>query len=422
MKRKRLLGILVLPFCVVSSSIAQKTDHQKQTARSALRITGEALPGLEELDRAMLATLRERGIPGAALAIAKDGRLVLARGYGLADLEAKVPVQPAATLFNLASVTKSVTAVAVLKLVDEGKLRLDDYVFTILKRLQPLPGDRMDPRIKQITVRQLLLHAGGWDRTKSGDPQTQTRKAADHLHVSLPITHDQLIIHMLGQPLDFTPGTHAVYSNFGYQLLSHVIEEVTGQNYEGWVQKNVLAPMGISDMSVDKHAGYLDNEARRYLAGHSEPASAVRKDLVGSGGWKASAVDMARFLTALDGSRGQPILSNAALRAMLGPPPPPLKLRPTGAFFGLGWDAVKRSREGIDYHKNGGIAGISTFIEHMPNGVDFAVLFNWSRDRRGAEEDRAREQKGAPWGELKAEIERLRQWPRGNLWRKYASG
>jgi CubicO group peptidase (beta-lactamase class C family) len=127
--RALLLALLALPLCFLSTSVAQKAEHRKQAPKPGQPITGDALPGLEKLDRTMLATLRERAIPGAALAIAKDGRLVLARGYGFADVEAQVAVQPDETLFNLASVSKSVIAVAVLKLVDEGKVRLDDRVF-----------------------------------------------------------------------------------------------------------------------------------------------------------------------------------------------------------------------------------------------------------------------------------------------------
>lgn len=406
-------------FLFVSVSDGQKEVEKKRLANSQQIITGEALPGLEELDRIMQETLHQSDIPGAALAIAKDGRLVLARGYGLADIEAAIPVKPNLTLFNLASVTKAVTAVAILKLVDQGKLRLEDKAFAILKRLQPPKGIQEDPRISHITIRHLLLHAGGWDKTKSGEAHLHPKRVADFLHVKLPITDDQVIIYMLGQPLDFDPGSEAVYSNFGYQVLKHIIEEVTGDGYESWVQKNVLMPMAISDMGVDRHAGYIKNEAKRYPSGRTKEAAAKKDDQEGPGCWKATAVDMVRFLTALDGSRGKPILSHEAIKAMLAPPPKPLKLRPNGGFFGLGWDLVKSSKEGISYQKDGGIPGISTFIEHLPNGVDFAVLLNGSPSHHPKNETRSKEETGHPWKTVKGEIEKITKWPHGNLWEKF---
>ncbi|MGH7331180.1 MAG: serine hydrolase domain-containing protein [Candidatus Rokuibacteriota bacterium] len=112
--------------------------------------------------------LREQRVAGASLAIAKDGRLVLAKGYGFANVQAGESVRPQ-SLFSLGSVTKPITAVAILKLSEQGKVRLDDYLVSVLSDLAPLPGQTVfDPRFRAITVRQLLYHAGGWnDRNRN---------------------------------------------------------------------------------------------------------------------------------------------------------------------------------------------------------------------------------------------------------------
>ena len=109
-------------------------------------------------------------LPGGQVALAKDGRLVLNRGYGLADVDAGEPVQPT-SLFRIASVSKPITAVAVLQLAAKGRLRLDDRVMDHM-RLTPLlaPGARPDPRWGRVTVRHCLQHTGGWDRNRSYDP------------------------------------------------------------------------------------------------------------------------------------------------------------------------------------------------------------------------------------------------------------
>jgi hypothetical protein len=167
--------------------------------------------------------MQRQAIPGASLALARNGALVLAIGYGWADREARVPVTPN-TLFALASVSKSLTAVTILKLVDAGRLSLDARVFELLSDIEPLPGDRVDPRVKQITVRQLLYHSGGWDRTKSGDPNGFSDRVAERMRVPMPVSPRQLTRFMLGRPLDFDPGAESHYSNFGYILLGLIIE------------------------------------------------------------------------------------------------------------------------------------------------------------------------------------------------------
>ena len=167
--------------------------------------TGKEAKGLEPLDEGVIAMVRRHGIPGAALAVAKDGKLVLAKGYGWSNLETGDHVKPD-TLFGVASISKSFTAVAILKLVEQGKLKLDDKPFVMLAHIKPHPGVRPDLRLKDITVRHLLIHAGGWDVKKSGDPVNWTTEMQYRRGDKLPVTPEQLISFTLGVPLDFDPG------------------------------------------------------------------------------------------------------------------------------------------------------------------------------------------------------------------------
>ena len=133
--------------------------------------TAEKNPSLANaFDREVEAFMSARKVPGGALAVVKDRQLVYARGYGFADRERQIPAKPD-SLFRIASVTKPFTAVAVMKLVEQGKLALDAKAFPLLN-LQPAVQSFRDPepRLRDITVRQLLQHTGGWDRDKSFDP------------------------------------------------------------------------------------------------------------------------------------------------------------------------------------------------------------------------------------------------------------
>jgi len=223
----------------------------------------------------------------------------------------------------------------------------------------------------------LLNHSGGWDRTVSGNPTGFSRRVERALGVRPPVEAPALIRFMLGEPLDFDPGTRQVYSNFGYVLLGRIIEEVTGMSYAEHVQRATLHPMGIRSMRINPVRGYLPDEARRYNPGEAEPLMPVRPPMANAaGGWLASCVDMARFMTAVDGSRRRPFLSDAMMSEMLAEPRPPLRPRENGTFFGLGWDVVRPTDHGTLYGKDGGLPGVASWIEHLPEGVDFVVLFN----------------------------------------------
>jgi N-acyl-D-amino-acid deacylase len=377
-------------------------------------VTGVAGPGLERFDAVMKQILLRYQVPGGSLAIARHGKLVLARGYGFSNIRTGKPIEPT-SLFRLASVSKSLTAVAILKLVEERKLNLDARVFELLQPLPPPRGAHVDPRLHEVTVRQLLYHSGGWSRETSGDPMGFSRRSAQALEVPLPITPAQLARYMKGQPLDFMPGTRCDYSNFGYMLLGLVIERVAEREfregvrpYEEFLRESMLKPMGIRRMRLAPHQG--QPEAPAEVEGYGPENEPTSPDLLilqfASGGWMSDAVDLARFLTSLDGTRGPRYLSAETIKIMLSPPPEPIKPRANGTYFGMGWDVVHHTANGVLYHKGGGLPGTATHIEHRPNGVNWVVLFNASRAKPV----------GPQWHEeflkeLRTAIDELPSWP-----------
>jgi N-acyl-D-amino-acid deacylase len=371
-------------------------------------ITGKAVPRLQHLDQVMLDILQVHQIPGGSLAIAKDGRLVFARGYGWADVENMKPVRPISR-FNLASCSKPITAAAVLKLVDQGKLRLEDKVFALLDDIKPLPRANVDPRIREITVRQLLHHAGGLVRDH--DP---LREIARRLKVELPVTVAQATAVSLRKPLLFDPGRETKYSNLGFLVLRLVVKHASAQNYETFTAEHVLKPMGIRDAHLDRMTGYWPNEAHRYANGKHHRGG--HGQIKGGGCWVLSTVDAMRFLTALDGSHGQRVLSPRAYQQMLAPLPS-LGKKAGERHNGLGWDIVERSAEGVLYSKNGSVAGIATWMEHLPNGVCWAVFLNGNLESssNGAK-DRPQKPAGKkPWPLLRQAIQKIDKWPEHDL-------
>ena len=240
---------------------------------------GELASGMGSYDRAFARVMNKWEIPGGALAVIDEGQFLLARGYGLADVARNEPVLPE-SLFRIASLSKPITAVAVLKLVEEGRLSLDTPAFRLLDDLKPPAGTTIDPRIDDITIRHLLEHSAGWDASASFDPMFSSQRAAHG--VDLPATADctTIIRFMLGRPLDFDPGSRYAYSNLGYCVLGRVIERVSGQTYQEYVQSQILAPIGIERMVLgrsrlaDRHPA----EVRYYECGETSLAQSVFPD------------------------------------------------------------------------------------------------------------------------------------------------
>jgi CubicO group peptidase (beta-lactamase class C family) len=358
--------------------------------------TGLSVSSMSSFDRLIPQLMAKWQIPGAAVGVTYQGRLVFARGYGLADAELNLPVQPN-SLFRIASISKPITAVAILKLVDEGRLDIDAKAFSLLDYLKPPPGTTPDPRTAQITVRHLLEHAAGWDRNKTFDPTGSVRwlrAAAQALGAPEPASCETIIRFMLGRPLDFSPGTGYAYSNLGYCVLGRIVEKVTGQSYEAYVKSQVLQPIGISHMQVG-HTFLKDRalgEVRYYAYPGASLCSSVFPGMPGSvpcfygswsqefadsyAGWIASVVDLLRFVTALDGTRSPAVLRPETLLLMLSRPAIPQWADSPNFYYALGWE-VWPTGNAVYWGHEGSQPGSTGFLMVRPSERRaWVVLFN----------------------------------------------
>ena len=194
------------------------------------------LPASEELGNRVDAIAKQmltRPVAGISVAVARDGQVVIARGYGMANLEHSVVVTPE-TVFHIASISKNILAAVVLELVDEGKLQLDDDVTKYVPEA-PTQG-------RHVTVRQLLNHTSGIYSF------TSLPNAADNERFEL--THDQVLGLIKDKPFDFEPGTRWRYDNAAFYIAGMVVERVTKQDYGAYVREHVFKPLGMSSASL----------------------------------------------------------------------------------------------------------------------------------------------------------------------------
>jgi CubicO group peptidase (beta-lactamase class C family) len=387
--------------------------------------SGETTPATKSLDDFVIDAMRTNEIPAGALAVAKDGRLVYARAFGTRDLAGKTPAAPH-DRFRLASSSKPITAVAVMQLIEAGKLHLDDRAFNILSTFAPPSGTKEDPRLRRITVRNLLEHSGGFDSRKT-DPQFDAlRTAADALGKPRPASHDDIIEYMMGQPLAFDPGTKYLYSNLGYNILGRIVEQLTNEPYEASIKATVLAPAGITRMAIgkSKRKDIFSDEVEAWDTPTCTSMYSVFQDqdevvpysyggfsmetIDAHGGWVASVVDVTRFLNAVGGKTGKQLLASQTVAQMLAKPAIP-QYRDQDHWYASGWN----TGEGFVMTHNGAITwGTFSAIGRLPNGLTFGLCYNRLPYDIGAFV-------GATSKKLAAVINRVTAWPSHDLYAQY---
>jgi N-acyl-D-amino-acid deacylase len=339
-------------------------------------------------------------VPGGAVAVSKNGQLVLALGLGMQDVQAAQPAHPD-ELFRMASLSKQITATAILHLVGDGQLSLDDRVFDILTGYTPVGGAAVNPQLATITIRNLLNHTGGWNRNSEavGDPMFDSQTISAALGQPGPADTDMIIQYMLDKPLTYAPGTTYCYSNFGYALLGRVIARVSGMTYNDYVQSNVLAPAGVTDMVLghtllDQRA---DHEVRYYgypneplapssvFPGTSGPVpweygGWYIEAMESHGAWVGSPMDLLRFQLTID-QKPSPAdqLSTLSEAAMVQNPNVPTcngdgSTTPANANYWYGF-GLQVNSSGNFWH-TGSLDGTSTEDVIAGNGYSWSVFFN----------------------------------------------
>ncbi len=320
-------------------------------------------------------------IPGASLGIVKDERLLIKTALGYAIAEDGIPVSTDSQ-FRIASVSKSITAVGIFKLIEQGKLSLDDQVFGIdgiLSQYDIL----IEPDYELITIRHLLHHSAGWDSTLGGDPMFRTLEIANFLNVNNPVTPNQIIQFMTEfYSLDFPVGSKFSYSNVGYLILGRIIETISGMLYEDFVRSEILLPVEATNTVLAKnlfedryqnevkyyHNGSLTTLPSVYGTGQLLPVpygGILLEAMDAHGGWVSTADDLLRFLTAVDGFHERTeILTTSSLITMH-------TASPHFSQYGMGWEQI-----GGNWFHTGSLPGSSSLIYRGRDGVSYAVLFN----------------------------------------------
>lgn len=315
--------------------------------------------GRADVDKIANDALAAAGVPGVSVAIAKDGMLVYAKGYGTADASTGEAMTVNSRL-RIASVSKPITATAIVQLAENGVLTLDDFVFGDTGWLGNTYGtNAYNANMFDITIDHLLTHtSGGW----GGGNDTMFQHPE--------MNHDELITWTLDNfPPTNTPGSVHEYSNFGYCLLGRIIEAATGQTYESYLQGNALAMCGISDMQIagdslaERAADEVVYDGANSTIGNPYGIPVNRMD--SHGGWIATATDLLRFMVRMDsGANPADIVRADSLTVMT-----------TGTTanpgYGRGW-----ALNGSNWFHNGRLGGTESIMVRHDTGICYAVIAN----------------------------------------------
>ena len=398
MSRKKLIILSPVLLCVALAAIilplssrSEDKDVQPRpepifkSLNDTLTNAMSDIQGLGGMDSIIVKYLRQWEIKGASLAIMRNDSLLYAKGYGYADEEKGEPMTPGHIL-RMASVSKLITATGIMVLQEKGLLSLQDTVFGphgILNDSLFTASIREKSKFG-ITVEQLLRHKGGFTNGR-GDPMFSTQDIIRQFGLDSAPDHETLVRCVLTRPLGYRPGSWQKYSNFGYLLLSMIIEKVSGTDYETFIQENVLRPAGCCDMHIanNYYEEKYPNETRYYMHEGSSLCEEYNlsgrmvercygandiRGLSGAGAWCGSPAELSRFVAAIDGKpEVEDVISGESVAAM------------TEYFdpetYALGWNDTKPDGE---WTRTGTLGGTSALVKYFPDGECWIMITNTS--------------------------------------------
>ncbi len=314
------------------------------------------------VDAYAAAEMHAEKIPGLALAVVQDGKIVKAQGYGLANIELDVPVKPE-TIFQTGSVGKQFTATSVMMLVEDGKIRLDDPISKYLPGT-PAAWDR-------ITVRNLLTHTSGIPDYES---DSLTKKGAAFIDLRRDYTEAELLRRFEGLPLDFPPGSKWSYSNTGYVVLGILIHKVTGKFYGDVLQERIFRPLEMTSTRIISEADIIPNRAAGYRLTNGDIKNqewvSPMLNTTADGALYTNVLDMAKWDSALYTEK---LLKKGSLDRMW----TPVRLNDgKAAEYGFGWEVTKVNGHRLIEH-GGAWQGFTTQISrYVDDKFTVIVLTN----------------------------------------------
>ena len=347
-----LLCVLLVACAPVSNEPRPPTATSAQTSEATLTPLGARLD-------AYLSGLAQSGDLRGSVLVARGDTVLLSNGYGVAD-EASGAPNTATTRFRIGSITKQFTAMAILILQEQGKLRVED---SICRYMSDCPE-----AWRPITLRHLLTHT-------SGVPNYTDLPDFPAL-IGTPATLDQLITRFRSLPLRFTPGARWSYSNSGYILLGAVIERVSGRSYSAFLQEHIFAPLGMRDTNYDANSPPSPQHATGYLSAHHQPVHLDMSEFGPAGALASTVEDLYRWDRALVTHR---LASQQTMDAMFTPAIPcPAGgcALPTDRGYGYGWFIAAISGQTLIYHL-GHIDGFLTYNGFSrPDDITVVLLSN----------------------------------------------
>ncbi|MBV4358489.1 serine hydrolase domain-containing protein [Pinibacter aurantiacus] len=341
---------------IITFEACSKSDSTNNATSNALNSgISQQVPNLK-VDSAISSFMRKYNIPGAALAISRNGKMVYLKGYGFADATSKTSVT-GSSLFRITGLSKTFTAVAIMKLVEDKRLTLDTKVFGADGVLGTTYGTQpYNTNLQGITVRDLMQETTGWPAD-----------GEDPMYVHSDYNASQLVSWTLdNRPLTVAPGTTYLSSNFTYFLLGRIIEKITNVSYKDYVKVKVLEPCGIGDMQIagNTKKDRKQNEVTYYGYSDEDPYGFNIARMDADAGWLANAQDILKFLVSTDGFTSKAdLLTSASLQAITMPP--------AGSNYASGWFV-----NGDNWTNIGNLPGSSSEIVRTGGGFCWTILCN----------------------------------------------
>ena len=346
---RRILTLALVATFVAHSAGLRGAPLRISSASGGAGAAPPASPDIARMEQVIQSFVASKQFMGAVL-VARGNDKLLDKGYGFADLEWKVPDSPK-TKFRLGSITKQFTAASILLLQERGKLNVHDAV----KKYMPDAPAAWD----KITIFNLLTHTSGIPNFTSF-PDYESLQA-------LPATPEQLLKRFRDKPLDFQPGEKWDYSNSNYVLLGYLIEKISGETYQRFLQENIFKPLGMEDSGYDSNFAVIPDRASGYVRFSDGFNNANYINMTvpfAAGALYSTTGDLLRWEQGLFGGK---LLSPASLKEMT----TPFK---NDYAFGLAVHTVN-GREVIDH--GGGINGFNTVLAYYPEDhLTVAVLAN----------------------------------------------